>query len=343
MQTLKVAVVGCGGIATEAHIPSCFAIPNVELVALCDRNRAKLDAAAATFGLPPTVCYSDVDALCGRADIDAFLICTPVAAHCEVAIKAAEAGKHVFVEKPMAVTVTEARAMMDAARKAGVTLAVGHYLEFMPQHMHVKERIRGGDIGAVMSATVHDEIMTIKPTEGIILDLSPHYVDLVRWYFDDSKVDSVFACCRAMSSDPTHLETVAEIKMFFSSGIIGNVNMYWVPGYRNRDGCSKYLHIQGTEGYYRTAFTTSNVEVYRGNTFFNRVRGPYEFVPKFVAHPEMPISGTSFRKELEDFVDSALKKSQPKVSGDTGIEVMAVICAAKKSIAEKRVVRLDEV
>jgi UDP-N-acetylglucosamine 3-dehydrogenase len=343
MQTLKAAVIGCGGIASEAHIPNCFAIPNLELVALCDRNRSKLEAAASTFGFDALACYSDVDELCRQADIGAFLICTPVSTHCQIAVKAAQAGKHVFVEKPMATNVEEARQMLEAATDAGVTMAVGHYLEFMPHHMHVKERIRAGDIGQVIGATIHDEIITIKPTEGIILDLSPHYIDLLRWYFDDSRIESVFATSRFMSSDKTHLETATEIKMFFANGVIGNVDLYWVPDYRNRDGCTKHLSIIGTEGRYRTSFTTSNVEVYRANTFLSRVRGPYEFVPKFIAHPEMPVSATSFRKELEDFVNSALRRSKPKASGDTGRDVMSVISAAHKSIVEKRTVSLDEV
>jgi UDP-N-acetylglucosamine 3-dehydrogenase len=146
-----------------------------------------------------------------------------------------------------------------------------------------------------------------------------------------------------MSDDKSHLETVAEMKLFFSSGVIGNINLYWVPGFANRDGCTKHLNIIGTEGRYRTSFTTSQVEVYRGNTFLNRLRGPYDFVPKFVAHPEMPLSPTSFRKELESFVNSVLRGSQPEISGAAGVEAIKVVEAAYSSIREKRIVSLEEV
>lgn len=343
MKTMKAAVIGCGGIASDTHIPNCFAIPGLELAALCERDPAKLEATARTFGTAAENTYTDVDELCGRQDIDAFLICTPAATHSKIALKAAEARKHVFVEKPIAHTVDDARAMVKAFGTAGLKLAVGHYLQFMPHHIHVKESIRSGNIGQVISATVHDEIITIKPAEGIILDLSTHYVDLLRWYFDDTKVESVFATCRKMSADESHLETTAEIKMFFASGVIGNVNLYWVPAFRNRDGCSKDLSIVGTHGKYKTPFTTSSVEVYRVNNFLSRLRGPYEFVPKFVAHPEMPISATSFRRELEDFTRSVLDDRAPAVPGEVGVEVMQVLAAAFRSIAEGRTVRMSEV
>lgn len=343
MQVVRAAVVGCGGIATETHIPNCFAIPDLELVALCDRNAEKLAAASVKFGIPSANAYTELGPLYSRGDIDAVIICTPASTHAEVALKAAKAGKHAFVEKPLAISAGEARDVTSAFNDAGLRLAVGYYLEFMPHHKYVREGIRSGKIGQVISATVHDEIMNIKPEEGIILDLSTHYVDLLRWYFDDSPITGVFATSRQMSGDASHLETIAEMKLFFASGVIGNIDLYWVPRFMNRDGCTKYLSIIGTEGRYRTGFTTSQVEVYRGNTFLGRLRGPYEFVPKFVAHPEMPISPTSFRKELENFVHSIIHGTSPEVSGDVGMEVMKVIGAAYKSIAEKRVVRPEEI
>ena len=343
MQTVRAAVIGCGGIASEAHIPNCFAIPDLELVALCDRNPEKLAGAAEKFGISSANTYTSVDSLCKRDDIDAVLICTPASTHADVALKAAKAGKHAFVEKPLAANIVEAREVVAAFAAAKLKLAVGYYLEFMPHHKHVRDGIRAGKIGEIIGATIHDEIMNIKPEEGIILDLSTHYVDLLRWYFDESRITGVFAACRHMSSDKSHLETVAEMKLFFSSGVIGNVDLYWVPGFGNRDGCTKHLSIIGTEGRYQTGFTTSQVEVYRGNSFLSRLRGPYEIVPKFVAHPEMPVSATSFRRELESFIQSIIGKTQPEVSGDIGMEVMKVIGAAYKSISEKRVVSPEEV
>ncbi len=343
MQVVRAAVIGCGGIASEAHIPNCFAIPDVELVALCDRNAEKLTTASEKFGISAGNAYTDVESLCKRDDIDAVLICTPASTHAEVALKAAKAGKHAFVEKPLAANIEEAREVVAAFAAAGLRLAVGYYLEFMPHHKHVRESIRSGKIGQIIGATVHDEIMNIKPEEGIILDLSTHYVDLLRWYFDESQITGVFATCRHMSNDRSHLETVVEMKLFFSSGVIGNIDLYWVPGFGNRDGCAKHLSIIGTEGRYRTSFTTSQLEVYRGNSFLSRLRGPYEIVPKFVAHPEMPVSATSFRRELESFFRSIIQDTRPEVSGDIGMEVMKVIEAAYRSIAEKRVVSPEEV
>lgn len=338
MGKVRIAVVGCGFIAKQAHIPNLFLIPNAELVALCDRDKDRAMQAAEQFGVSFKNVYSDPVDVCSTNGIDALVICTPAASHYEIALMASEYGKHAFVEKPLSVTVKEAESMVTSFADKRLTLAVGYYLEWMPQHEYVKRKVHEKAIGEIINITVHDEILGIKPEEGIILDLAPHYIDLLRWYFDDVPIKSVFAVSRKHSKNPDHKETTTEIKLFFENGIIGNIELYWVPGFVNRDGGSKYLKVLGTEGKYSCGLTSGNIEVYRGNTLMNRLRGPYTFVPKYVALPEMPLQATSFRKELEDFVSSIVDKKSPQIPGTVGLEVMRIIDSCFESISSQRIV-----
>jgi len=342
MKKIKVAVIGCGFIATQAHIPNLFLIPDAELVALCDRNENNLRKVAEEYTTLKLNLYTKVDKVCSRKDIDAFVICTPSSTHHEIALKAARAGKHVFVEKPISHTVKQAEEMVRAFAEAKLKLAVGYYLEWMPHHIYVKKNIRKGKLGKVLNITVHDEILRIKPEEGIIMDLAPHYIDLIRWYFEDIPIKSVFAVSRKYDQSEDHKEGMTEIKLFFGNDIIGNLELYWLPGFKNRDGCSKYLKIIGTEGKYTTGLTSANIEVFRARNFLNKLRGPFEFVPKYVALPQMPVQTTSFRKELEDFVSSILNDREPQIPGSIGLHVMKIIEACYKSISECTVVNLNE-
>jgi len=342
MKTVRAAIVGCGNIASEVHVPNSFAIPRLELKALCDTDDQKAKMLGEKYGIAQSDVYSNIDGICSRDDIDALIICTPVKSHHGIALKGAESGKHVFVEKPIASTLNEAEKMVSVFKEANLKLAVGHYLEFMPQHVYLKNSVRKGRIGKVINITVHDEILRIYPEEGIILDLATHYIDLIRWYFDDSRIERVSAWSGNYEKGEGYKETVAEIKIYFENGVIGNVNTYWLPGFKNRDGCSKYLKILGTKGKYKAGLTSATIEAFLTNNFINKLRGPFEFVPHFVSHPEIPISATSYRKELEDFADSILDDKEPAVSGFHTLDVMKVVEGAYKSNAENRVIKIGD-
>lgn len=344
LERLNVAVVGCGGIAAEAHLPNTQVIPRICLNALVDPREEALKAAGEKFNVPPERRFSTVDqALAAGVPLDAAIVCTPAATHAEVACRLFAAGKHVFVEKPLATTVADARRMMAAADAAGCKLMVGHYLRYMPHHAKVRDIVASGKLGKVFAATAFEESLGIKPEEGIIPDLAPHYIDLLNFYFAPRRVEAVWACTgRANARGEQDRETEAEIKMFFEGGTIGSVNVYWTPGFGNWDACDRYIRVVGQKGWLKTGMTSSVTEAYFAGNLINRMRGPFKFVPKFVLHADMPIKGTSFRRELEDFAKAVQSGGRPPIDGAVALETVKVVEAALESAKTGRKVELAE-
>ncbi|MGI6238382.1 MAG: Gfo/Idh/MocA family protein [Christensenellales bacterium] len=150
MQQFKVGIVGCGGISS-VHIPALMETEGVTIAAVCDTDPARARAAAEATG---AVVERDFDAMIARADIDAVHLLTPHHLHAPMAIAALAAGKHVLTEKPMATTLSDARAMIAAARTSAGRLGVIFQNRYNPATIELKRLILSGAGGAFLGARV---------------------------------------------------------------------------------------------------------------------------------------------------------------------------------------------
>lgn len=151
MQRIRIGVIGCGQIAQIMHLPFLTELRDLyEVRAVCDISSALAARVGEAFGVPDR--YADYAELLARDDLDAVAILT--ADHAPVAIAAAEAGKHIFVEKPMCFTVDEGRAMIAAAERAGVTLMVGYMKRYDPGYEYAQRLF--ADMPGVRLIRVHD-------------------------------------------------------------------------------------------------------------------------------------------------------------------------------------------
>jgi predicted dehydrogenase len=193
---VRIGVIGTG-IGTE-HIRSLQHVPGAVVTAVCSAQQQRADAVAAAHGiLRATTDYRD---LLGE-DVDAVIVTTPPALHRAMVLDAIAAGKHVLCEKPLAVTLADARAMLDAAERAGVVHMVNHHMRFGANYMAMQERIAAGLLGTPTQA---DALIRMNPTDylngalwsdskpGWFLDAAqgggllagsagPHLFDMVRW------------------------------------------------------------------------------------------------------------------------------------------------------------------
>ncbi|MBM4040327.1 MAG: Gfo/Idh/MocA family oxidoreductase, partial [Planctomycetes bacterium] len=145
MAAIRVGVVGCGGIFRGAHVPYLqWRTDRARVVAVADAKRENAQQEADRFG---AVLCGDWKALVKRGDVDAVIIATHPRPHCEIAVAAARAGKHILLEKPMCRTVAEADRMIAAAEKAGVTLQVAYIFRFWPSYLKLKELLGDGTLG----------------------------------------------------------------------------------------------------------------------------------------------------------------------------------------------------
>src|SRR5580704_1921498 len=145
---LGIAVIGSGSIATHRHAPEYAAHPDVDIVAFVDRVPERAEKLAKKYGAKALPKFEDALALKG---VDAVSVCTPNAFHAPITIAALKAGKHTLCEKPMATSDKEAKAMIDAASKAGKFLMIGHNQRLAPLHVKAKQLVEAGVIGRILT------------------------------------------------------------------------------------------------------------------------------------------------------------------------------------------------
>ena len=145
MSTLGVAIIGCGGIALQNHLPGLAICPDTKVVALCDANAAVLAQAQSQTGL--AAASTDYREIVGRDDVQAVIIATPNVTHAPIALAAIAHGKHVLCEKPIAMSAAEARSMAAAADKAGVRHMTAYTYRFVPAMRYLAHLVKRGDLG----------------------------------------------------------------------------------------------------------------------------------------------------------------------------------------------------
>ncbi len=151
-KSLSIAVIGCGGIAQHAHLPAILRIPQYRLLGVSDPYPEVAARVAALSGLPESAGATDHRPFFRNPAIDAVIVCAPTTMHADIAVEALEAGKHVLVEKPMAVTTAEAQRMNAAAAKAKRTLMVAFNHTYDPATRAVRAMIDAGELGDILFA-----------------------------------------------------------------------------------------------------------------------------------------------------------------------------------------------
>ena len=152
MRTIRWGIIGCGNVTEVKSGPGFQKATNSALVAVMRRNAALAEDYARRHGVPRW--YADAQALIADPEVDAVYVATPPASHMEYALACARAGKPVYVEKPMARTLAECEAMIDACRSAGVPLFVAYYRRTLPRFLKIKELVESGALGDVRLVTV---------------------------------------------------------------------------------------------------------------------------------------------------------------------------------------------
>lgn len=198
MAKLKIAIIGCGGIANGKHMPSLSKLDNIELVAFCDIVVERAEQAAEKYGAEGAKVYEDYKELLNDKSIDVVHVCTPNDSHAEISIAALEADKHVMCEKPMAKTAADARRMVEAAKKSGKKLTIGYNNRYRKDSQHLKKVCESGKLGEIYYAKAHAIRRRAVPTWGVFLDedkqgggplidIGTHALDLTLWMMDNYK------------------------------------------------------------------------------------------------------------------------------------------------------------
>lgn len=205
MEKLKIAIVGCGGIANQKHMPSIKTQSDkAEMVAFCDTIQERAEKAAKEYGVEGAKVYTDYKEMLADTSIqiDVVHVCTPNVAHCPITVAAFEAGKHVMCEKPMAHCTADARKMIDAWKKSGKKFTIGYQNRLRDDTQTLHASCEAGELGEIYFAKAHALRRRAVPTWGVfpnkalqgggpLIDIGTHALDITLWMMNNYEPESV--------------------------------------------------------------------------------------------------------------------------------------------------------
>ncbi len=324
MGTLRVGVVGVGVMGTQ-HAEAYARNPLCELVAVADVRPESAEAAAERFG---AAAYGGAAEMLAECEVDAVSVCTSDGAHVEPALACFAAGKHVLLEKPIATTIDDADAIIDAASRAGVRLLVGHIVRFDPRYALVKQRLDDGELGeldAVFARRLNNvgSQDVLRGRVSVLSFLGVHDFDYILWLSDSRPVrvhtESVAKVHRAAGYDvEDHTFTLVR----FADGSIACVEAGWVlPDSHPRRADIK-LEVIGTRGMAQVDLLATDIAVCAEGGW------------------EIPPIGHAIDAEVTHFLRCALGEEEPLITGEEAREALRLSLAAQESARTGRTVEL---
>ncbi|HET9715218.1 MAG TPA: Gfo/Idh/MocA family oxidoreductase [Pseudolabrys sp.] len=296
---LRVGVVGVG-IMGSNHARVFAGLPNTELVAVADPDRRQAEFVSRTLGCESV---SDVDELLER-QVDAITIAAPTHLHRDIALAAIARGVHVMVEKPIASTVEEGHEIIRAARRAGVTLMVGHVERFNPAVESIKEAIQGEDILSIAITRV-GPFPPRMSNVGVVIDLAVHDIDLIRWFTDSDIVEVQ----PQLSNAVAEREDIALLQFRTASGVLAHINTNWLTPFKARS-----ITVATRGKYVMGDLLTRQVT----ECFGFRPDGSYSMRHLSVGYAE------PLRSELLAFLHAVRSGARPAVTGEEGVASLEI-------------------
>jgi UDP-N-acetylglucosamine 3-dehydrogenase len=332
MTTVRYAVIGLGWFG-EKHCEALIDIPGVELFALCTRREPRLEELVARFGVKHT--YTDYHQLLANKEIDAVSIVTMWDQHAKPTLAALAAGKHVFLEKPMASTVEDCDAIVEAGRKARGYLMVGHICRFNPRYAAARDAVVEGRIGKIVSMYARRNIPAAVTTEilnkiGPIVGDGVHDTDLMLWY-SGARVVSAYA--QTVDVRGRKYPDIGWTMYRFDSGAVGVLENVWCLPDRTAFQIDERLEVIGTEGSIHVQETHPNFSVCDRNGWHS---------PDTTYWPSIHgVRAGALREELVYFTTCIRKGRPPSVGTPEESRAAVAAClAAEKSAATGGVIVL---
>jgi len=351
MKKIRWGVIGAGGIAARRTIPEAKAmLRDVEFVSAMCRTRASAKKVAERFGIPHC-CDSEKELL--EQDIDAVYIASPQDVHCDQAVRAARAGKHILCEKPMAVTPDEVDLMEAAVRKAGVKFMLGFCMRNNAYNVKARELVRAGALGQMVMGRAqltcwYPPIATswrqdaVVSHGGSLIDMGTHCLDLLEWIMG-TRIQAVCGFQDMMTHKyRTRIEDASTLVVRFENGAHGVVDNYFnLPDAAAQNtlelhGTKGSIIGQGTIGQDPTGRMFSIIQPQETGYNANQVRNTK------VTRKEYSLKGASlYGQMIGDFNRCIREDSDPPVPLEDGRHSVNLVQAIYTAVKTKRVVRVE--
>lgn len=337
METIKIGIIGAGRIGRVHAENIAKFVPEMEIKTVADPYMSAETAAFLQRLRIPNI-VSDADAILGDPEIRAVVVCSPTDLHAEYAIRSAQAGKDIFVEKPVDYRIERVKEVIDTAKKAGVKLQVGFNRRFDHNHRAVYEAVRAGKIGNVNLVKISSRdpeppsIDYVKVSGGIFYDMMVHDFDMAR-FLAGSEVTEVFAY-GAVLVDPAIGQAgdvdTAVVALKFENGAMGVIDnsRRAVYGYDQR------VEVFGDRGAVMDVNDTPNKATLYGAD--GTVSGAcYKIMwDRYTG---------AFAAEQKAFAAAVINGTETPVTGEDGLYPILIAAAAAKSLKEGRPVKISEI
>jgi predicted dehydrogenase len=342
-------------ITTRGHIPTFRQIPGIEIAAICDTNLPRAQAAAAEFGIPAA--FDDYKAMIAQTKLDAVSVGVPNVFHAPATIAALEAGLHVLCEKPLATSVADGEAMVEAAKRNGRVLAINMSQRPRPEVGFLREQVAAGSLGRIHYANGRllrrsgipgfGSWFTRRELSGggALMDIGVHVLDMMLWILGFPKVAAVRGEVQAnlgpqerglggwgidrVKGGTFDVDDLAAIHLRLADGGLVTVEVTWA--YYGRD--EERIQIAGDQGgadYFPDLYgTTQPLRMYRhdGETSVEVI-------------PSLPRIEGAWAQGLVRFVDACQGKGEALATGEEALKILRLLDATNRSAAEKREITL---
>src|SRR5438270_3072860 len=328
---IRVGVVGCGYWGPNL-VRNFRQAPDCQLMALCDTDEQRL---AHMRRLHPDVATtSNFEDLLIDKEIDAVVIATPVRFHYPMARQALEAGKHTFIEKPIARTEEEAQELVALAQERGLVLMVGHTFLFSQAVRRMKEIIDAGDIGKVQYVSARRlNLGLFQKDINVAWDLAPHDISIILHLLGELPLS---VSCQGSSHVTRGIEDVTMMYLTFPKNRCAFIQNSWLDPKKVRQmtviGSRRMIVYDDTEPLEKIKIYDARVEVPPHYDTFAEFTYSYHYGDAYVPYIKQD---EPLKLECQHFLDCVRSGSEPLTSGRLGLEVVRILEAAGQSLGQQ--------
>lgn len=357
MDPIRTGLVGCGKVA-EFHALAYQNLPNSEFVACCDSDFERAKAFAKRFGLTP---YADVQEMIQKSKVQALSVCTPHPLHAKIAVAAADAGCHVLIEKPLAVSLEDCDTIIESGERNNVQISMIAQKRFYRPCLRMKQAILEGKIGTPIIGTLNmygwrgKDYYDSDPWRGtwkgegggVMATQATHEIDILLWMMGE--VDEVYGVWENFNHPYIEVEDTAAAIVRFKSGAIGNLIM----SNSQNPGLYGNVHVHGSNG------ASIGTQIDGGSAFiagmttiaeapYNdiwTIRGEEDRLEEMKAADSKEFLSCDFmhyyhERQIEDFLNAIQQNRTPMVTARDGRRAVELMLAVYKSMELNAPVKL---
>jgi UDP-N-acetyl-2-amino-2-deoxyglucuronate dehydrogenase len=356
MEKLKTGIIGTGKVG-HLHAAALMDLAESDFTAVCNVNLAGAQAFAERYGVRA---YRDVEEMVVEGGVQAVTVCTPHPLHAEPAIKAARAGAHVIVEKPLASSLRDCDAMIGAAREAKVKLAMISQRRLYAPVQRIKQAIEGGKLGQPVLGTVnmlgwrdqaYYESNAWRGTwrgegGGVLVNQAPHQLDLLQWFM--GPIEELFGCWANLNHPYIEVEDTAVAVIRFKGGALGQITvsnsqnpaLYGKVAVFGKNGAGVGVQTDGGAMFIAGMSVITEPPI---NDLWT-IPGEEDLLKEWQREDAdffLKIDATRYYHELQlkDFLRAVIEDRDPMISGEEGRKTVELFTAIYRSQRDSQVIK----